>query len=195
MPRYCGANVRPAASSGSVLRNARASRNPPSRALMSASVTSRARGPSRPLAAKYAVPPSIHPSKISWHGLPEFFDGVGDLRADAGDGTHVGESGRRHVLGGLSEHPVDRRAEVGVFVDDRGDEQAVRSARVDQRLARDLHLAAAEVVVQRADRRARGLGDVLHAHTGVTLVPHQLGGRRQDRFPGGPCHDRLLLSR
>ena len=59
---------------------------------------------------------------------------------------------RRHVLGGLGEHAVDRRTEVGVLVDDRRDEQPVRGARVDQRLPRDLDLAAAEVVVQRADR-------------------------------------------
>ena len=45
----------------------------------------------------------------------------------------------------------------------------------------------------RPDRGARGLRDVLHADSGIALVPHQLGGRRQYRLPGGPCHHRLLL--
>ena len=166
-------------------------RSAPSSAPIKASVTSRACEASSPRDEEVRATPVDPALEHRRRGFAEFLDGVGDLGGDAGDRAHVREPGAGHVLGGLGENAVDRVAEVGVLVDDRRDEQRVGVAGVDQRLARDLHLAAAEVVVQRADRRAGGRSDVLHADRAVALVPHQLRRGGQNRFPGRPCHFRL----
>ena len=123
--------------------------------------------------------------------IPSIVDEYTDV-GDAIDGVFTQVAEDMAGTGFANMCPVASvAAEVGVLVDDRGDEQRIGVARVDKRLAYDLHLPAAEVVIQRADRRAGGLGDVLHADRAVALVPHQLRRGGQNRLPGGPCHFRL----
>ena len=115
-----------------MLRSVRASTNAPSSAPISASATSRARdalSPRRREIGATSVDPAL---EDRGGGFAEFLDRVGDLGGDAGHRAHVREPGACHVLGRLGEDGFDGVAEVVVLVDDRGHEQRVGVARIDQ---------------------------------------------------------------
>ena len=106
-------------------------------------------------------------------------DGLGDLRADAGDdalGAHQpgGHHGLQDVLGDLGVH----RRDAG-DVDDR-----VRRAGVDQRLQQPLHHHLGAGRVQRADQRHRDDAVPELHHRGGQL--EQLLGLVGDQLLAGP---------
>lgn len=155
MPRYCGASTRPAASSGSALAQRARQDEGTFEGTDQCDGDVVGQRPGQPASHEVggtAVQPVPEDRRRC---VAQVLDGVGDLGGDAGYGAHVDEPGGGDVLGGLHEHGVERFAEVGVRIDQSGDELAVSGTCVDQRFAGDLRLATSPWTVSIAMRQLR----------------------------------------